>query len=64
MTQTVKFGKVRAAQDPDRIDGEPGRDGIGIYTGLNIPGRAFRGVHYTDPTGMHKRTKHTHGACH
>lgn len=33
MTQTVKFGKMRASQDPDRgVNGRPG-----VLSGTNVP---------------------------
>lgn len=63
MSQTVKHAKRRTKQDPDRIDGAEGRDGVGIHYGTNLPYASVQAL----PNGPFVRAmfgqKTTRGAC-
>lgn len=63
-SQTVKYAKVRAAADPDREDGAEGRDGIGVYSGANIPHRTTWPLSTPEFVSVMSRQRTTHGACH
>lgn len=55
--QTVKFGKLRAENDPDRGDASVGRKGCGVHYGVNLPRRKGWELGPYDPTC------NTRGSC-
>lgn len=62
MSQTVRYGKVRASQDPDHGDRETRFKGAGVYFGSNFPLSATKEGDVFQRIDVTCRTRTVHGA--